>query len=104
MKKALESDKIYIHYMSISVLLPSPLFRFPRNGHYLLLLSKCDNHHAKAALLQRPQEMEIQSLSALCVFVCECVRTQPISLSDELLSACRRAEAESAPPIPQMQL
>lgn len=54
--------------------------------------------------------MEIQCLSAVCVCaresLCayECVRTQPISLSDELLSACRRAEAESAPPIPQMQL
>lgn len=31
----------------------------------------------------------------LCVFVC----VKPISLSHELLSACRRAEAESAPPI-----
>lgn len=66
---------------------------FPGNGHDLPQLSQCDNQHAKAALLQHPQEMEIQSVSAVCL----CVK--PISLSDEPLSAGRRAEAESAPPV-----
>lgn len=40
------------------------------NGHYLLLLSQCDNRHAKAALLSHPQEMNIQ---CVCVSVYECV-------------------------------
>lgn len=41
---------------------------FPGNGHYLLLLSQCDNHGAKAAPLQRPQEMEIQCCVCVCVY------------------------------------
>lgn len=57
------------------------------NGHYVPLLSHSDNLCAKVALLQKPQEMRIQHLSAPCVCVCVCV--QSISLSDESSSASR---------------
>lgn len=54
------------------------------------------------------KETGIQRRYAVCVHACaracECVWSQPISLSDELLSVCRQAAGESAPPIPQMQL
>lgn len=40
---------------------------FPGNRHYLLLLSQCDHHRAKAAPLQHPQEMEIQCCVCVCV-------------------------------------
>lgn len=61
---------------------------FPGSGHYLLLLSQCDNHCAKAAPLQHPQEIEIQC--------CVCTYSANVSFRWALIYMQRRGRV-SAP-------